>query len=126
MCRPPGYGHISPSSVGGKIACVFFAMFGIPLFLVAAAALGDKLQKGLKKLEERLRCDCCDRAPKCARVARLTAVFLLGFVLLMVIPAVIFYVMEEWTYMDAMYYCYITLTTIGFGDLVPGKLARSY
>jgi hypothetical protein len=42
-------------------------------------------------------------------------------VVFLVIPAGLFAIVEGWHYIDSFYYAFITLTTIGFGDLVAGN-----
>ena len=40
----------------------------------------------------------------------------------MLIPALIFWYIEDgWTYLDSLYFAFVALMTIGFGDYVAGK-----
>lgn len=34
--------------------------------------------------------------------------------------AILFGRWEDWNYLDGSYFCFISLSSIGFGDLVPG------
>jgi hypothetical protein len=43
-----------------------------------------------------------------------------GHVMFIFIPAVAIKFIEDWSYLDSVYFAFITLTTIGFGDLVAG------
>lgn len=46
-----------------------------------------------------------------------------GFTFFIFLPSTIMSVFEGWTYDEAVYYCFVSLTTIGFGDFIAGKLS---
>ena len=45
--------------------------------------------------------------------------FVLLFILVVLLGSKVYQVVEGWSYLDSVYFTVVTMTTIGFGDLVP-------
>ncbi|XP_074986061.1 potassium channel, subfamily K, member 16-like isoform X2 [Caretta caretta] len=86
-----GYGTLCPKTSAGQIFCVFFASFGIPFNIVFL----HRVSKMLSLLCERLGRWLYEKGMK--------------------------KVVEGWSYSEGVYFAFITLSTIGFGDYVVGK-----
>ena len=59
------------------------------------------------------------RNPVVVRGIGIVTFLLIALVFMIFIPSAIFYAIEDWTYGESIYYCFVTLTTVGFGDFVP-------
>jgi len=117
-----GYGHVTPLSKGGKIFCMLYAMLGIPLTLVLLTALVERLMVPTTMLLQGLNSRLGHLyQPFNIRLLHLFLVGSLLVCLFFLTPAAIFAVLEpEWDFLDSLYYCFISLTTIGLGDYIPG------
>lgn len=113
-----GYGHSTPKTVGGKIFCMFYALAGIPLTLVMFQSIGERLNTFVTFILKQLK--KCFLRQKNSEVSQTNLILISMNMSTIVIlgGAWAFSYYENWTYINSFYYCFITLTTIGFGDYV--------
>ncbi|XP_045466129.1 TWiK family of potassium channels protein 7-like [Harmonia axyridis] len=118
-----GYGPVSPKTSWGKLVTILYALVGIPLMLLYLSTTGDVLAKSFRRLYgkicgrnlRKLPCSCADmvRVP-----VTLCVVILLTYICS---GAILFSRLEDWSLLEGSYFCFVSLGTIGFGDLLPGK-----
>lgn len=102
--------------------CLIYAIIGIPLTLVLLSAVVERLMTPVNWLLGALNSRLGHLyQPFNIRILHLSIVVAIVLLLFFGIPTVVFMHMEEsWTALDAFYYCFISLTTIGLGDYIPG------
>nr|XP_025978789.1 potassium channel subfamily K member 17 [Dromaius novaehollandiae] len=113
-----GYRNLSPSTAAGRIFCIFFALFGIPLNLVLLNSIGQLMLSGVQHCAHRLE-EKFHWQKKATLLIRICAL-LTCLLLFLLLPPVLFSAKEGWSYEEGFYYSFITLSTIGFGDYVIG------
>ncbi|CAF0926222.1 unnamed protein product [Brachionus calyciflorus] len=114
-----GYGQLTPNTNLGKIFTIIVAFIGIPINIVFLAKIGELLKKGSAYLLKPFQ--------KISKNKQLFIIFQLifsiisGTIIFLLLPGVFIMKLESWSYIDALYYTFVTLFTIGFGDFVAGS-----
>ena len=111
-----------PETDGGRIFCIIYALFGIPLTALMLRSVGNRITECIISILRLFDRRVFNRELENAEIK--SAVIAFGLLwLIILIPAIVYcYVEKQWDYLDAVYYCFITFSTIGFGDLVPNAL----
>ncbi|CAG9833699.1 unnamed protein product [Diabrotica balteata] len=118
-----GYGHSTPSTISGKLFTMFYAIIGIPLGLVMFQSIGERVNKLssviIRSVKSSLHC-------RQTTASELDLICVVTFLSSLTIAggAAAFSRYEGWSYFDSVYYCFITLTTIGFGDMALAGAVR--
>ncbi|VVC91623.1 unnamed protein product [Leptidea sinapis] len=122
-----GYGNIVPETFWGRLFCIAYALIGIPLTLTVIADLGRAFATVVSMIAKQLpeMPKICNRVSKAnpAGQRSLYAFWAVCFLFVYLSAGAGLFKMweDDWSFYDGFYFCFITMTTIGFGDLVPKR-----
>lgn len=118
-----GYGDIAPLTNSGKVFAIVFALIGIPMTAVLLTAIVERLLSVAEILQRFMGRHYLTQPgiPKSIiRAFNVSIINLIIVTFIILLPALFFVYIEKWGYFEALYFCFITLTTIGLGDYTPG------
>lgn len=132
----------TPRTVPGKIVLIFYGFFGcagaILFFNLFLERIITFLAYILRAIHERGQrkngMESGRRSSQASEDEQLDSwkpsvywvmlILLIGALTVAIIASAMYYPVEEWTYFEAMYFCFIAFATIGFGDYVVSQKAE--
>ncbi|BFZ07322.1 hypothetical protein BsWGS_10361 [Bradybaena similaris] len=138
-----GFGMTTPRTVPGKIVLVFYGFFGCAgailffnLFLERIITFLAYILRAIHERGQRSK-DGIDRRRRSSQgsvdeeldswkpsVYWVMLILLLGALVVALIASAMYHPVEDWTYFEAMYFCFVAFATIGFGDYVVSQKAE--
>ena len=113
----PGYGHLTPAAPQVRLLSLLFALLAVPL----ASSLVSQLAAGLSSILRLFQLSRLDPdSPVCEDVMSPPASLLLPLLaVLSVSLSLLFSLLYQWDIPDSLYFVVTTISTIGFGDILP-------
>ena len=117
-----GYGNKPPTTIGGQLFLIPYAIIGIPLTIFMLNTVGQNICHFvcfiITGIETRLLGR--EETKGCCKVKLLFSVSCLTFALLVFMAGVSIKT-EGWTFGEGLYVWFVTFSTVGFGDYIPGN-----
>ncbi|XP_066597403.1 open rectifier potassium channel protein 1-like [Prorops nasuta] len=127
-----GYGNLAPTNMLSRVLMIFYGLIGIPMNGILLSHLGEFFSLAFVRAHQKYKSyknSQCDDEKKLVHLETRKAGFAAqicmyltpGIIMFIFFPAFLFSHYEQWSYEEAVYYAFVTLTTIGFGDYVAGQ-----
>uniref|UniRef100_A0A8C9AK25 Potassium channel subfamily K member n=1 Tax=Prolemur simus TaxID=1328070 RepID=A0A8C9AK25_PROSS len=114
-----GYGHMAPLSAGGKAFCVVYAALGLPASLALVATLRHRLLPVISHPGAWVAAHW-QLAPSRVALLQAAGLGLLVASIFVLLPALVLWGLQgDCSLLEAIYFCFSSLSTIGLGDLLP-------
>lgn len=116
-----GYGDLTPESDGQKVFTIFYVLVGFCILGYALGHIGQYVAKREERLLMRQLKDARDGRDDMVSdhyaLLKRVALAAHGMLFFLAIGTLFFSLNENWSCLDALYFCAVSLTTVGYGDL---------
>lgn len=103
---------MAPATFGGRLFCVFYALFGIPLCMLALKSIGERINELIENGFILISSKYQLQQDKGIKIKVLFSTAALVLVLLML--GGLLYLSEGWSYFDGVYYCFIGMAYVSY------------
>ena len=108
---------MAPATDLGRLVTMLYGLIGIPLCLIVLAELGKLLTLCIKAPLSLAR-----REISIDEEFNLTPVIAIGVTAVYIFAGAAMYKQwEDWSYLEAFYFIFISISTVGFGDVLPSE-----
>ncbi|XP_018900006.2 uncharacterized protein Ork1 isoform X1 [Bemisia tabaci] len=120
-----GYGNLHPSSPLSRFLVIIYSLIGIPINGIVLTQLGEFFGSTFLRAHHRYKSTNTEFQSKLGIVMDIFMYLAQGIVIFIIFPSGMFVYFEGWTFNESIYYAFVTLTTIGYGDFVAGQLPKN-
>merc|ERR1711953_1193442 len=123
-----GYGARTPIPTAGKFMTIFLILFQVPFYLHCLASLAEKINRILDRIyshsvllddDENVIIENSTSKTKTLVLIRGCLVLLLILFGLFLVSTIYHYCTMDWSFTDLLYFEFVRLSAIGFGDILP-------
>ncbi|KAL5240345.1 hypothetical protein ACI65C_007755 [Semiaphis heraclei] len=115
-----GYGNLHPTSGTGRILVLVYSLIGIPLNGIVLTQLGSFFESRILRAHYSYKTQRM-MGPQLSLILDIVTYLIPGIIVFIFLPAGLISYFEDWTFDESVYFTFVTLTTIGYGDYVAGQ-----
>lgn len=122
LCLNAGYGNTVPLSDEGKVFCVLYCLVGMPLTMLLMSSSTQRILPSVTHAPVRHLQERWGVSYPQAALLHVTLLLTCTALLFFLLPAAGLCLLErDWSFLESLYFCFISLSTIGLGDYLPGR-----
>ena len=109
--------------------CIFVSLIGIPITLLTLKSIGELITKLANAVVTKFETKALKRVQPKYVQSKSAVILVVLMVVVMITNSFLTKLLKGWTFIEGVYYWFITFTTIGFGDYVfhqPQKIKEMF
>lgn len=118
LFRVSGYGHLTPKTSSGQLFCIFYSLVAIPVTGIMLISVGSHVALSLQLFVAFIEKKILRREVQMNTELKSTVITFVFMILIIIFGALLTSHTDGWTFIEGMYFTFISLSTIGFGDYI--------